>query len=205
MRVYHEFQEEISKENLFKGLLGFGLFAEKIPNFLTSESFYNYIKIQNFPFNDSKPTDYIRYSNMRNINIPRPLSIPEPFSYANQTKIISENWSKIVSHFKKKTKTQPYKVSRIHIRKLKNNNSLFEMNYKNFNIDGNPEDEIFIKSKYIANADIATCFPSIYSHSISWALVGKSKAKKESGRFFENKWFNQFDFYTRNLVKQMVF
>lgn len=199
MKVYYEFQEEITREELFKGLLGFGLFAEKIPNFLTSEAFYEYIGTKKFPYNDSKPTDYIRYSNMRNINIPRPLSIPEPFSYANQTKIISENWSKITSHFKKKTKSQTYKISRIHIRKLKNSDSLFEMNYKNFSIDGNPEDEIFIKSKYIASADIATCFPSIYSHSISWALIGKSKAKKESGLTHKNKWFNQIDIYTRNL------
>lgn len=199
MKIYYEFQDEITKDEIFKGLLGFGLFAEKIPNFLTSEAFYEYIKNKKFPYNDIKPTDYIRYSNMRNINIPRPLSIPEPFSYANQTKIISDNWSRIVGHFKKKTKSQLFKISRIHLRKLKNNNSLFEMNYKNFSTDGNPEDEIFINSKYISNADIATCFPSIYSHSISWALVGKSIAKKESGRIHEKKWFNQLDFYTRNL------
>ncbi|MGI9651293.1 RNA-directed DNA polymerase [Chryseobacterium sp. RLHN22] len=199
MKPYYAFHEEISEDKLFKGLLGFGLFAEKIPHFLTSEQFYKYIKLKKFPYNDSKPTDYIRYSNMRNINIPRPLSIPEPFSYANQVKIISVNWKKIVNHYKKKTKAQPYKVSRIHIRKLKDTNSLFQMNYKNFIIDGNPEDEIFIKSKYIATADIATCFPSIYSHSISWALVGKTIAKKESGKKFEDRWFNQLDFYTRNL------
>jgi|SRR5690554_2625405 len=199
MKTYYEFQEEISKDELFNGLLGFGLFADKIPNFLTSEPFCVYIESKKFPYNDSKPTDYIRYSNMRNINIPRPLSIPEPFSYANQIKVISENWDKIIKHFEEKTRLQSYKVSRIHIRKLKDNNSLFEMNYKNFITDGNPEDEIFIKSKYIASADIATCFPSIYSHSISWALVGKSKAKKECGIKYKKEWFNQLDFYTRNL------
>ncbi|WP_407534703.1 RNA-directed DNA polymerase [Elizabethkingia miricola] len=199
MKKYYEFHEEISKENLFKGLLGFGLFAEKIPQFVSSVSFYNFITTKKFPYNDSKPTDYIRYSNMRNINIPRPLSIPEPFSYANQVKLLSENWPKITSHVKKKTRAQKYKVSRIHLRNLKDKESLFEMNYKNFSTDGNPEDEIFIKSKYIAHADIATCFPSIYSHSIAWALVGKSLAKRESGQNYKNKWFNQIDFYTRNL------
>ncbi|MCD9853359.1 RNA-directed DNA polymerase [Epilithonimonas sp. JDS] len=199
MKKYYEFHHEISKNKLFKGLLGFGLFAEKIPNFLTSESFYSYIQTQSFPYNDSKPTDYIRYSNMRNINIPRPLAIPDPFSYANQIKILSENWLRIISHYKRKTKSQPFKISRIHIRRLKAKHSLFEMNYKNFILDGNPEDNIYVKSKYVANADVATCFPSIYSHSISWALVGKTKAKQESGKKFEDKWFNKLDFYTRNL------
>lgn len=144
MKKYHDFQQEITKKKLFKGLLGHGLFAEKIPNFLTSESFSNYIEKQTFPYNDSKPTDYIRYSNMRNINIPRPLAIPDPFSYANQINILSENWIRIIGHFKKKTKSQIFKISRIHIRRLKGKNSLFEMNYKNFTLDGNPEDDIYI-------------------------------------------------------------
>ena len=41
MKKYHEFYDEISEKELFKGLLGFGLFAEKIPNFLSSEFFLN--------------------------------------------------------------------------------------------------------------------------------------------------------------------
>ena len=84
MKKYHEFYDEISEKELFKGLLGFGLFAEKIPNFLSSEFFFEYIEKQTFPYNGKTPKDYIRYSSMRNINIPRPLAIPEPFSYANQ-------------------------------------------------------------------------------------------------------------------------
>lgn len=199
MKSYLELHEDIDKAGLFKGFLGFGLFAEKIPNFLTSESFYNHIVNQTFPFNDTKPTDYIRYSNMRNINIPRAISIPEPFSYANQVYTLAENWTKIIAHFKKKTKNQAYKVSRIHIRKLKGSEAIFEMNYKNFNLDGNLENKIYIKSKYIAEADIATCFPSIYSHSISWALIGKNKAKQKSKPVFKDYWTNQIDYYTRNL------
>src|SRR5690606_18441765 len=113
--------------------------------------------------------------------------------------ILAENWSKIVLHFKKKTKNQSYKASRIHIWKLKDKESIFEMNYKNFNIDGNPENKIYIKSKYVSEADIATCFPSIYSHSISWALIGKDKAKQKSKPQFKDYWTNLIDFYTRNL------
>lgn len=33
-------------------------------------------------------------------------------------------------------------------------------------------------SSYILRADIARCFPSIYTHSVAWALLGKAKAKK---------------------------
>ena len=40
---------------------------------------------------------------MRNINIPRPMAIPEPFAYSNQAKCLSENWTKLQQHFIDKT------------------------------------------------------------------------------------------------------
>lgn len=38
-KSYLEQMQSISAENLFEGFLGYGLFAEKIPPFLTSEPF----------------------------------------------------------------------------------------------------------------------------------------------------------------------
>ncbi|GJQ05014.1 hypothetical protein [Capnocytophaga canimorsus] len=111
MKPYYKFYEEIDEDKLFKGLLAFGLFSEKIPNFLSSVKFFEYIKTKKFPYDDKKPTDYIRYSNMTNINILRPLSIPDPFSYANQIEIIRQNWTKIKEHFKTKSNNQNHKVS----------------------------------------------------------------------------------------------
>jgi hypothetical protein len=36
-------------------------------------------------------------------------------------------------------------------------------------------------AEYVVHADISTCFPSIYTHSIPWALHGKTKAKTSHG------------------------
>ncbi len=195
MKKYIDFKNEISEAELYDGLVGFGLFAEKIPNFLTSEEFLKFTKTLQFPIND-KPRDYIRYSNIRNINIPRPFAIPEPFAYANLCKSLSDNWIEIKRHFEDKTVNETYKVSRIHLRKLHEREELFEMNYKNFSKDGAPEQDIVIKSRFIASADISTCFPSIYSHSIAWSLVGKNYAKINKN---PTNWFNQIDYYTRNV------
>lgn len=195
MRRYIDYKNDISSQELYDGLVGFGLFAEKFPNFLTSEDFLAFTKALVFPLSD-KPKDYIRYSSMRNINIPRPLAIPEPFAYASQCKSLSDNWINLKNHFKDKTINDTFKISRIHIRKLQDKSELFEMNYKNFSKDGDPEQDIVIKSKYIAFADISNCFPSIYSHSISWSLVGKSFAKTNKAPI---NWYNQLDFYTRNV------
>ncbi|MDL2283444.1 RNA-directed DNA polymerase [Odoribacter sp. OttesenSCG-928-G04] len=198
MKKYIDYQNELSATELYDGLVGYGLFAEKIPDFLTSINFLAFTKTLPSPINE-KAKDYIRYSSMRNINIPRSMAIPEPFAYASQAKSISDNWINLKNHFSDKTVNDSFKISRIHLRKLKNKSELFEMNYKNFSKDGDPEQDIVIKSRYIALADISNCFPSIYSHSISWALIGKAHAKQKCKQTDKGEWFNQIDLHTRNL------
>lgn len=55
---------------------------------------------------------------------------------------------------------------------------------------------MLIGKRYVVKADISTCFPSIYTHSIPWALVGKATAKQNSRD--KKKWYNQIDHYTQN-------
>ncbi|AVC44426.1 hypothetical protein B4919_06340 [Francisella tularensis subsp. novicida] len=221
-RTYYDLLSEISKVELFDGLLGYGLFNEKLPPFLSSESFLYFCKNQpkKFSFN-SNPSGYITYENIRNINIPRLLSIPNPISYYHQCKVLSDNWDKLLVHFENTTKNHKHKVSRIHIRKIDNTyhifhtcypdledidlsdypdleqNHIFEMNHKNTCKDDYPEPDLLIGKKHIVKADISNCFPSIYTHSIPWALVGKQESKNSKND--TTKWFNQIDYYTRNI------
>lgn len=201
--------DEISSDELFDGLLGYGLFSEKIPPIFTSEAFSKWSKAQEEKtFTDKQSRkknvdwecygkDYIRYDHMRNINIPRPLAIPNPIAYRNQCKTLSDSWGELKTYFKAKTNNQSHKISRIHIRKLKNKKHLFEMNYKNFlKDDSDIKNGLSIGSRYVVKADISNCFPSIYTHSIPWAVVGKESAKQHKK---DTEWFNQIDKFTRNL------
>ncbi len=45
--------------------------------------------------------------------------------------------------------------------------------------------------------DIAKCFSSIYTHSISWAVKGKTYSKENAGR--ASPFDDQFDKYIRNM------
>ena len=195
MRKYSDYTDEITQNEIYDKLVGCGLFAEKIPNFLKSDEFLSYTKTIQIPITNVKAKDYVRYSSMRNINIPRQMAIPEPFTYANLCKAISNNWRRLQVYFKFQTRNQKYKVSRIHLRKMENTCALFKMNYKNLTKDKAPEQEIIIRSKYVVNADISNFFPSIYSHSIPWALKGKKVSKRNRN---PSLWFNQLDFYIRN-------
>lgn len=208
---YHQYMNELSDDELFEGLLGYGLFAEKIPPVFTSKPFFDWCDTQKNDnvFKDEytksngntgyryEGKDYIRYDNMRNINIPRPLAIPNPIAYRNQCKALSDSWNDLKEHFKTKTEKESHKVSRIHIRKLEKQKHLFEMNYKNFSKDDvDIENELSIGARFVVKADISNCFLSIYTHSIPWALVGKEGAKSDRN---ENKYFNKLDKFTRNL------
>ena len=48
MKKYSDYINEITKEELLEGLLGFGLFADKLPSVFSSEEFYNYCKTNGF-------------------------------------------------------------------------------------------------------------------------------------------------------------
>ncbi|MGJ8550920.1 RNA-directed DNA polymerase [Winogradskyella wichelsiae] len=199
MKSYYAHITDFSNTEIYEGLLGYGLFPNRIPPFLTSKPFYDYVIAKAPVFNAKRNYDYVSYENMRNINVPRMLAIPHPFGYALLCQFISKEWPNTQNYFKEKTEHQKHKTSRVHLRKMRDKNSLFEMNYKNFDDDGFPENDLLIRSNYIAKADISNCYPSIYSHSISWALVGKTEAKLKSKPTFKNEWFNKYDELSRKI------
>ncbi|AFA47673.1 hypothetical protein Awo_c08820 [Acetobacterium woodii DSM 1030] len=193
---YHEYMDEIESDTLLEGLLGYGLFSSKIPPFLSSKDFYAY-SILNSTNYSKKEKEFVYFESLRNTNVPRPLGIPNPFAYYNLCNCLSENWEELKIHFKKYTENHNHKISRIHLRKMKDKDHLFEMNYSNFRNDSNPEPDLLIGKRYIVKADISNCFPSIYTHAIPWALMGKNIAKCNKNS--KNCWRSELDKFTRNI------
>lgn len=198
-KTYYDFIKEISADELYDGLLGYGLFSEKLPPIFTSENFLYYCKKQKQPLSSKKGTDYIHFDSIRNINIPRSLGIANPITYQALCFCLKKYWEKIQQHFYEKTHSQKYKISQIHLRKRNNAKSLFLMNYKNWKTNDTANIDFLVGNHYIVYADISTCFPSIYTHSIPWALVGKSNAKQEKTA---KQWYNEIDKTTRNINNQ---
>lgn len=193
-KQYCDFMDEISKEELYEGLLAYGLFTDKLPPIFTAVPFFDYCKNNQVSFSE-KREEYITYHVMRNVGLPRIMGIPSPMKYQRLCSELSNYWDEIKKHFHEQTDEQNYRVSRIHIRKEKDSRQLFKMNYKPWKVDGNPELDLLIgdkmSSKYLVRADISTCFPSVYTHAIPWALVGKAEAKKNST--YNDKWYNRID------------
>lgn len=191
VKTYYDFMEEISSEDLYDRLVEFGMFSEKLPPVFSATSFLDYCKTKRTQAFSNLGYGYIVYENIRNVNVPRNIGIPTPMGHELLCKCLSDNWSEIKKHFKKCTEDQPRIISRIHIRKMAKKKALFEMNYKNWRIDGTPEPDIYIGKKYVVHADISKCYPSIYTHAIPWALAGKVEAKKNMHN--NSIWYNQID------------
>ena len=188
-KKYTDYTDEITADELYEGLLAYGLFTEKLPPIFTSESFYQYSLNVKQPFAKVEH-GFVFFESIRDTNVPRALGIPNPMAYQQLCAALRDNWSDIQSHFHTQTDINKYKISRIHLRKQKGTKALFKMNYQNWRMDDSPVPDILIGKHYAVNADISTCFPSMYTHSLCWALVGKTYAKEHRE---ESIWFNALD------------
>ncbi len=129
MKSYIQCLDEISENDLLEGLLGYGMFSEKLPPIFSSIEFYRFWIGKTIPLTKKGANKYICFESMRNNNIPRQLGIPNPFKYAILCDELYENWSKIRDKFRENTLGDRHKISRIHIRKCCADKALMKMSY----------------------------------------------------------------------------
>ncbi|HTB79701.1 MAG TPA: RNA-directed DNA polymerase [Opitutaceae bacterium] len=177
----------LNADEVFLGLVDFGLFSEKMPACFSAEGLAKLVPASLAKI--STETDLsklkkliakqthgvIRYQVLRDVNIPRQMGIPHPQSHLAQCLAIKRCWSEIKKHCAKPTAP----VSRIFVRDT-GADRVFEMNYKGAERLEVEEQELgfLTGATYVVHADIAACFPSIYTHSIPWALHGRKLAKQ---------------------------
>ncbi|WP_350561409.1 RNA-directed DNA polymerase [Psychrobacter sp. CAL346-MNA-CIBAN-0220] len=199
-----------SSDEAYEGLLSYGMFSDNLPSFLQSIEFFAWCKTQKESTFQKIDTTPVYYESIRNINIPRIITIPNPVAYRNLCFNLKNNWNDILLHFQTYTDNQDWKISRIHIRKTKENkkilvmgkydtlrvifpqvdkDQLFDMGFSNYKEDDNPLLKFKIGAKFQAHADVSNCFGSMYTHSLTWAIAGKVNAKVNR----RGSWFNDLD------------
>lgn len=197
----------LTAQYVYRGLVGHGLFSEKLPPIFTSEQFLSYCESNASVLYMSAPDasygkelvrHYVHYESNRNNKDFRQLGIPNPFAHELLCRFIRDNWSKIQKHLVDYTKDENHRISRIHLRKFWNSPLLFKMNYKTMSERvKNPIISFLKRARYCVKADISSCFPSIYSHALAWAIAGKEEAKNHTGDY--SQWYNWLDRYTRGM------
>ena len=204
----------LSSDQLFLGLVDYGLFSEKLPPCLTSKNLSTYApatllaletegdekKLRNLV--QSVKHDYVRYELLRDINVPRQMGIPHPESYIAQCLALKRHWQDIKSHCAK----PKYPVSRVYVRRT-DGHRVFRMNYEGCEQNKNRLLDVtsMAGARYVVHTDIANFFPSIYSHSVPWAMHGKSRSKGKfsllmSGNLLDKTTQNTRDGQTNGLL-----
>lgn len=105
----------------------------------------------------------------------RPFSIIHPVLYINLVNIIThkDNWKILLNRFKELYDSHVFCCSLPIIDfKKKNIISNWYENFEQLIIEN------YINYQWMAKTDITNFYPSIYTHSIPWAIVGKEVAKK---------------------------
>ena len=194
----------LSDNAALRGLVDYGLFGEKMPPCFSSQGLAD-----NIPKRlamivheaDEKKLkkrirashDYVRYESVRNVNVPRQMGVPHPESYVVQCLALKRHWTLIKRHCGKPVTP----ISRVYVRRT-SSQRVFLMNYQGRQRFANEEADIrsMMGAHYAVNADISNCFPSVYTHSIPWALHGRSKAKGNHSIMMPG---NLLDTVTRNV------
>lgn len=157
-----------------EALLARGFFPVQLPPGFTSEVFSK--KISNFNHwtpPSKKSYKMEKFSVARSSFYRRVTRIVSPISYYFLAKDICKYWDKIQIHYAK---------SKISLSTPKISPSLRAIEISKFN---ELYEEKIIRStgyRYVLITDISSFFPSIYTHSIPWALHGKNIAKSHRNK-----------------------
>lgn len=186
----------LSKDNLEKGLLQYNYFPrthdhkEELPPIFNTVQFTQAVakKINALSYRGDKGYDVLPFRRTRHPNIPRMMSIPHPRAYAKLVRIIVDNWDQYIS------KGCQSPNSEIEF-EMQDDGRIVVHKYDHVAPDGDLENQNpsadFGKS-YRVKTDITNFYHSVYSHSLPWALVGHTEAKKNKKK--NSLWYNQIDY-----------
>ncbi|MHA7097721.1 RNA-directed DNA polymerase [Priestia aryabhattai] len=179
-----------AREGIAKKIVSAGYFATQIPGEFISTSLGEFESLLDLSKSKlskeglNKWCKLIDYSIPKTDNFRRTLSVPHPQHYILLARLIEENWEVLASHFSKSqySLTTPQVFDNTIKPK-------YEMSEKiNRRIDN------LVSKKYILQADITRYYPSIYTHSIPWALHTKETAKANT----------RDDSYIGNVIDKLV-
>lgn len=210
----------VDRDYVFEGLLGHNYFPmvkerrDDIPPLFSSEGLTPEIGDKLIAQQESVVTgrhrrvgagyDQIEYRTTRFNNAKRLMHIPHPGPFARLCGCLRDNWDKIdwiCSNDASQIKPQAHEDGRViaiddyetHV-----TGRVVVMEKDRFPADVERHLDMSFGAKYLVDADVSSCFPSIYTHAIPWALVGHDESKAKRSK---TEWFNRIDCCQRHLKR----
>ncbi|MEZ5872631.1 MAG: RNA-directed DNA polymerase [Nitratireductor sp.] len=176
-------------------LINSGLYPETLPPCFVSKdakrSFYGLVGALDSNKFHEKKTEYVRYSGTKHDGSRRFFGTPNIVSYFHICSFIWKNWGTFEANYA----LSSYSIGTPKIMgegkeravKVPSLSELSKRASKNLRY-----------APFVLKADIAQCFPSIYTHSIAWAAHGIEESKRDTNKDSSGNVFNALDFFVRN-------
>jgi hypothetical protein len=183
----------ISKDDVFTALIQKNYFpAQKkmpgeLPPIFTTEGITQQVSdaIKKLETRKKQGFDCVNYASTRFDLVPRILQIPFPKGYIDLCFCIRDNWDKI-SHISNGSLSA--------IKPAKHTDGrIIVMDYEDRVERDLWHIENSFAKKFGVHSDISSFYPSIYTHSIGWAVAGQQTAKASNGK----QWYDNLDKYQR--------
>lgn len=166
--------KRLNRSERLRRFLEAGYFPEELPPPFVTHSFGRYRKALSIAW--SVQPSFVKFkSRPEQITIPRygsarrRLTIPNPINYFRLSDEISAGWTEIRDHIKSSQVTEFRPII-----DMDGERSIFKLD---FDIVGKRTGEILAAYDHAFKTDIARFYHSIYTHSIAWALYGRTWVK----------------------------
>jgi len=176
-------------------LINGGLYPETLPPCFISldakRAFHGIVSALDQAKFHEKKTEYSRYNSTKHDGSRRFFGTPNIVTYFHISSFIWRNWKSFEANFALSSFSigKPKLMGDTDERAVKVP-SLSELSkHTSTNLKFAP---------FILKADIAQCFPSIYTHSISWAAHGIEQSKGDTNKDSTANTYNALDFFVRN-------
>ncbi len=160
--------------------------------------------------------DYIEYRTTRHTNVTRMMHIPHPLPYARLCKCIYDNWARLEhicdsehSRIIPKKRVDEVTDRRVIVYDYEDEEDesiddpgvdrIFVADRDDFEQDVSKYFSLSCGARFLVDADVASCFNTIYTHAIAWALVGHDQAKADKSN--RGLWYNKLDKSQRDLKR----
>lgn len=203
--------KKLTKRTFCYQMCAYGFFAEQVPPCFTSQTLARkYSKVSKL-VGKSYKTSPVNLSTYKTETARRVISVANPYAFASAMEFIGEHFKDIDAYASSSNSESP--ITFLHFygededevinselaRSFLRAKSDFKRNLRN-RIAG------AMGYRYRLSIDIASFYDTIYTHSLSWAICGKDKAKRmlsdKSQRSDEYRFADELDRHIRNQKNQ---
>lgn len=176
-------------------LINAGLYPETLPPCFVSQdakrAFHGLVgDLDTTRFHEHK-SEYIRYNGTKHDASRRFFATPNIISYFHIASFIWKNWRQ----FQKNFSLSDYSIG---APELMDEGAERAVKVPSLSELSQRASENLRYAPFMLRADIAQCFPSIYTHSIAWAAHGIGPSKSDTRKDSVDNIFNALDFFVRN-------